>query len=79
MHDLVIKIIESGPPFWEALKRLKKHKLAIIGAVVVLLLCFTALFAPFLAPHDPVKQVLSRRLLPPGCPQLTISTWRMPL
>jgi peptide/nickel transport system permease protein len=66
MHDLVIKIIESGPPFWEALKRLKKHKLAIIGAVVVLLLCFTALFAPFLAPHDPVKQVLSRRLLPPG-------------
>jgi peptide/nickel transport system permease protein len=34
-------------------KRFKKHKLAVAGGVVVLLLYFLALFAPFIGPYDP--------------------------
>ena len=37
------------------------------GALLVLVaLMLMALFAPLLAPHDPIAQELSRRLLPPG-------------
>jgi len=33
--------------------RLRKNKVALFGAAIVLLLVFAAIFAPFLAPHDP--------------------------
>jgi len=55
-----------GPPFLEAMKRLRKHKLAATGAVIIVLLCLIALFAPLIAPHDPDKLNLAHRLLPPG-------------
>ncbi|NLW18050.1 MAG: ABC transporter permease [Firmicutes bacterium] len=35
------------------LQRLFQHRLATIGAIVLLLLVFAALFAPWLAPNDP--------------------------
>jgi peptide/nickel transport system permease protein len=66
MHDVVVKIIESGPPFLETVKRLKKHKLAVAGLVIILALSLIALFAPFIAPHDPNKLHLAHRLLSPG-------------
>ncbi len=37
----------------------------LIGAVVVGIALFTAIFAPLLVPHDPFAQDLSRRLVPP--------------
>jgi len=66
MHDIVVKIIESGPPFLEALKRLRKHKLAVTGGAIIIVLCLLALFAPWIAPHDPTKQFLAHRMLAPG-------------
>ena len=66
MHDLVIKIIESRLPFIEVLGRLKRHRLAMIGAAIILVLVFVAVFAPFIAPHDPIEQNLANRLLPPN-------------
>ncbi|MFW0861271.1 MAG: nickel transporter permease [Dethiobacter sp.] len=66
MHDLVIKIVESGPPFLEMVKRLKKHKLAVTGLAIITVLCFIALFAPLIAPHDPNKLHLAHRLFSPG-------------
>lgn len=36
--------------FW---RRFKKNRLAIAGGVIVLFLFIVALFAPFIAPHDP--------------------------
>ena len=65
MHDLVLKI-KSGVPSIEIFRRLKKHRLAVIGAVIILALLFIAIFAPFIAPHDPIEQNLEKRLLPPS-------------
>lgn len=64
MHDIVAKIIESKLPSREAFKRLKKHRTASLGAIIILGLIFVALCAPFFAPHDPLKQNLDQRLLP---------------
>jgi peptide/nickel transport system permease protein len=33
--------------------RLRRNKLALLGAIIVLVLILAAIFAPFLAPHDP--------------------------
>ncbi|MCL0094317.1 nickel ABC transporter permease subunit NikC [Dehalococcoidales bacterium] len=66
MHDLVTKIIESRRPLTEVFRRLKKHRLAIIGAGIILVLIFVAVLAPFIAPHDPIEQNLEHRLLSPN-------------
>lgn len=47
------------------LRRFLSHRMAVAGAVVVFLLCFSAAFAQFLAPHDPLEIETSRRFLPP--------------
>ena len=41
-------------------------RLAVIGAVIVLLMALTAIFAPLLAPADPLAQTVAHRLSPPG-------------
>jgi len=46
--------------------RLRRNPLAMIGLTISLALVLMAVFAPLLAPHDPIAQELSRRLLPPG-------------
>jgi ABC-type dipeptide/oligopeptide/nickel transport system permease subunit len=50
---------------------------ALFGVVVVLLFVFVAIFAPYLAPDDPRKQVLSKRLIPPAWAQK--GSWEHPL
>jgi peptide/nickel transport system permease protein len=50
---------------------------ALFGVVVVLLFVFVAIFAPYLAPDDPHKQVLSKRLIPPAWAQK--GSWEHPL
>ena len=46
--------------------RLRRNPLAVIGLLISVTLILVAIFAPLLAPHDPIAQDLSRRLLPPG-------------
>jgi peptide/nickel transport system permease protein len=53
---------------WLSWLRLRRNPLAMIGLFIVLALVLMAAFAPALAPHDPITQDLSRRLLPPGTP-----------
>ncbi len=48
-----------------ALQQLKKNKIAIVGLIIIISLVFIAIFAPFIAPHDPIEQNLEKRLLPP--------------
>lgn len=43
-----------------------KNKLALIGACIILALIFTATFASFIAPYDPIKQNLIEGLSPPN-------------
>jgi len=48
-----------------ACKLLFKSKTGTVGAILVLIVCLTALCAPFIATHDPAKINPSQRLLPP--------------
>ena len=43
----------------------KEHKIAMVGAVLILFLAFIAVFAPYIAPHDPIEINLKERLLAP--------------
>ncbi|MCC7275870.1 MAG: ABC transporter permease [Alphaproteobacteria bacterium] len=47
------------------LKRFVHHHLALVGGCVVLALCLAALFAPAIAPHDPIRLDTSFRFLAP--------------
>lgn len=40
----------------DIVRRFKRNRLALIGAGVVILVIITAIFAPFIAPHDPIEQ-----------------------
>lgn len=44
----------------------KKNKVAMICLGIVIVLCFVALFAPWIAPYDPDAQVLTERLMAPN-------------
>jgi peptide/nickel transport system permease protein len=59
------------------LRKLLKNPKALIGSMIVVAFVFVALFASYLAPHDPNKQVLSKRLIPPGWSQK--GNWEYPL
>ena len=43
-----------------------KRKVAVLGLVIVLIYIIVAIFAPLLAPYDPVKQNLANMLQTPG-------------
>jgi peptide/nickel transport system permease protein len=47
-------------------KRLRRNKLAVAGAVMLLFLVFVALTAPLLATHSPYKLSIKNRLKPPS-------------
>ena len=47
-------------------RRFLSHRLAVLGLVMVVLLCAAALFAPWIAPHDPVELDTKLRFLAPG-------------
>lgn len=48
------------------IRRLCKSKLGIVGIFVVFVLCTTAIFAPYIAPYDPIQLDLQRSLEPPS-------------
>lgn len=48
------------------LRRLLIHRVATLGAIVALIACLCAIFAPFLSPYNPLEQHLAFRLKPPG-------------
>ncbi|RZF24111.1 ABC transporter permease [Paraburkholderia sp. UYCP14C] len=42
------------------------NPLSVFGLSILMLLVIVAVIGPWIAPHDPLRQVLSDRLLPPG-------------
>jgi peptide/nickel transport system permease protein len=50
----------------DALRRLKRDKLAIAGLVIIVLFVIAAVFAPLLAPYDPTAQKILLRRQPPS-------------
>jgi peptide/nickel transport system permease protein len=67
--EIEVREIEMQTPtggLWsDAGRRVLRNPGALVGAAVVLLFVITALFAPLLAPYDPVEQDLS--LIADGC------------
>lgn len=53
---------------WLAWLRIRRNNLAMAGLVIVTILILVAVFAPWMAPHDPFVQNLGNRLKPPGTP-----------
>jgi ABC-type dipeptide/oligopeptide/nickel transport system permease subunit len=47
-------------------RRFRRNKLAVLGLVIVLVMVFTAVFAPLIAPSDPKAQDYAMTLRPPG-------------
>ena len=66
MPDAVSKIIHSTDPLAQVLHRLSHNRLATVGVIIIVCLLIMAVGAPRLAPHDPLAQDLSQRLLAPG-------------
>ncbi len=74
MTDITIAPRQENRSYGQMiLRRFLTHRLAVVGAVVVVLLCFSAIFAQFLAPHDPLRIDTSHRFLSP------LASWEYPL
>ncbi len=54
----------------DAWRRLLRNHSAVAGMIVVGLLILVAVFAPFIAPHDPLAQDFESRILPPSAGHL---------
>jgi len=63
MEDLKNKETSQMELVW---LRFKRNKLALFGMGVLILLVITAIFAPFLAPHDPLETNVERAREPPS-------------
>ena len=64
-------------PLAEALLRLRKNKIAVAGLIIICVFLIMALFAPFIAPHDPLEQSLYDKLKPPFWAEK--GDWKYPL
>src|SRR2546428_12229917 len=61
------QMLWAGTGFYaDAWRRLRRHRSAIVGLVIVGALASAAVFAPVIAPADPITQDLGARLLPPS-------------
>ncbi len=60
-------------------KRVFGHAGFMIGAIVLAVIFFMAIFAPYISPGDPYDQVLSRKLIPPIWHDSVKATWEHPL
>lgn len=58
-------------------RRFKRDKVGLVSGAVVLIFVLMAIFAPFIAPHDPKEADLNRRLKPPAW--MEGGDWRYPL
>lgn len=52
--------------FRMVMRRLMRNKASVLGAVIILILVATAIFAPVLAPYDPIEQNVPGRFAKPS-------------
>ena len=55
-------------------RRFQRDRAAVVGGSIVIAVILCALFAPFLAPTDPLKQDAAGRLQPIGAPGHPLGT-----
>jgi len=59
--------------------RIFGHAGLLIGSIIIATIVILALLAPYISPHDPYDQVLSRKLIPPVWFDSAKATWTHPL
>lgn len=70
---LIETTYEPGP-FREKWIRLLRNKGAIAGLVIIALFVILAIFAPLIAPHDPIAQTIEMRKSPPFTQRYILGT-----
>lgn len=61
--------------YWSnVFSRLRRDPVTIVCASIVLLIVLAAIFAPWIAPHDPYKTSMLKRLAPVGTPGFILGT-----
>src|SRR5690606_39515405 len=63
--------VVQGRSLWrDARRRFFRNKLAVLGLIIVVGLVLVAIFAPYIAPYDPLEQLawedFSKSLAPPS-------------
>lgn len=53
-----------------AIRRLRRNKAAMVGGAILIVLILSAIFAPLIAPYDPIDMDLARALDPPSVDHL---------
>lgn len=70
-----IEKVAKSPGFWSGvLTRLRRDPVAMVALGILVLLILMAIFAPYLAPYDPAKGSVIRRLKPIGTPGYILGT-----
>ncbi len=57
---------ENSSFFNDALRIFRGNPMAMLGFLVVALLCFVAIFAPWISPHDPYRVAMNEQFLSPS-------------
>jgi peptide/nickel transport system permease protein len=69
-NELIAEGFSEAPPRVSGVRRFfrvfLKRKIVFFSFIVIVLLIITAIFAPWIAPYDPYKQILADRLLEPS-------------
>lgn len=67
--------VEAPPGYWTTvLRRLRRDPVTLFCLTVLTLIVLAAIFAPLVAPHDPYKTSMLRRLAPMGTPGHLLGT-----
>ncbi len=68
-------VVHRTQGYWKGVfRRLARDRVAMLCLLVLLGIVLMAIFAPWIAPHDPVKGSVLRRLLPVGSPGYLLGT-----
>ncbi|WP_137134238.1 ABC transporter permease [Rhizobium sp. FKY42] len=71
----VVVPVAKSPGFWRnVLRRLSRDPVAMIALAIIVILVLVAIFAPYIAPYDPSKGSVIRRLKPMGTPGYPLGT-----
>ncbi len=67
--------IEKSPGYWTGvIRRFRRDPVAMVALAVVIALVLMALLAPYIAPVDPYRSSMIRRLRPVGTPGFPLGT-----
>jgi peptide/nickel transport system permease protein len=73
--DAILAPVERSPGYWATVwRRFRRDPVAVGAGIVILLLILMAIFAPYIAPHDPYRGMALRRLRPPGTEGFLLGT-----